>query len=201
MIERRRTVTFPGVARRAGVSVSLLYGDPGLASRLAEARGRQQVTPEPPDTRPGGCPARSLVTEQSLHADLANAKDQLPSPHRGADRCCVTAWRASSEPGPTRRNGRGASPCSVSSREDSPISKPTTSNYASARHRSLKETLRESNETLAAARAMNRELMTEINRPGQREDVPPARYEVPAAEEPPVPVPCVTYVQHTRPRR
>jgi septal ring factor EnvC (AmiA/AmiB activator) len=38
----------------------------------------------------------------------------------------------------------------------------------------LKGDLREANETLDAARAMNRELMAEINRPGQREAAPPA---------------------------
>ena len=35
-------VSFPAVARRAGVSVSLLYADPELASRIAAARDRQR---------------------------------------------------------------------------------------------------------------------------------------------------------------
>jgi hypothetical protein len=37
-------ITFPAVARRAGVSVSLLYADVELASRLATARDHQRQT-------------------------------------------------------------------------------------------------------------------------------------------------------------
>ena len=67
-------VNFPAVARRAGVSVSLLYADRELASRVAAARDRQrQAGPE----RAWRLPPRSLVTEQSLRTDLANAKEQL----------------------------------------------------------------------------------------------------------------------------
>lgn len=35
-------ITFPAVARRAGVSVSLLYADADLSSRIATARDRQR---------------------------------------------------------------------------------------------------------------------------------------------------------------
>jgi len=35
-------VSFPAIARRASVSVSLLYSDPELASRIATARDRQR---------------------------------------------------------------------------------------------------------------------------------------------------------------
>lgn len=42
MTEAGEPITFPAVARRAGVSVSLLYADPALASCLSEARRRQR---------------------------------------------------------------------------------------------------------------------------------------------------------------
>ncbi len=74
MIDAGEPISFPAVARRAGVSVSLLYADRELAGRLTEARGRQrQVGQE----RVWRLPPRSLVTEQSLRVDLANTKDQV----------------------------------------------------------------------------------------------------------------------------
>ena len=66
-------ISFPAVARRAGVSVSLLYADAELASRIATARDRQRQAGR---ERAWRLPARSLVTEQSLRADLANTKEQ-----------------------------------------------------------------------------------------------------------------------------
>lgn len=42
MLEAGDPVTFAGVARRAGVSLSLLYADKDLAARVAEARNRQR---------------------------------------------------------------------------------------------------------------------------------------------------------------
>jgi hypothetical protein len=68
-------VSFPAIARRAGVSVSLLYSDPELASRIATARDRQR---HPGHGRAWQLPARSLLTEQSLHAELANTTEQTP---------------------------------------------------------------------------------------------------------------------------
>ncbi len=66
-------IRFPAVARRAGVSVSLLYADTTLSSAIATAPDRQrQAGPE----RAWRLPARSLVTEQSLRAELANAKER-----------------------------------------------------------------------------------------------------------------------------
>jgi hypothetical protein len=66
-------ITFPAVARRAGVSVSLLYADTTLSARIATARDRQrQVGTE----RAWRTPSRSLLTEQSLRAELANTKDR-----------------------------------------------------------------------------------------------------------------------------
>ena len=74
MIDAGEPLTFPAVARRAAVSVSLLYADQELASRLAEARDRQR---DAGADRAWRLPTRSLVTEQSLHADLANAKEHV----------------------------------------------------------------------------------------------------------------------------
>ncbi len=42
MIEAGELISFPALARRAGVSVSLIYADKQLASRVAEARDRQR---------------------------------------------------------------------------------------------------------------------------------------------------------------
>ena len=71
MEQNGENVTFPAVARRAGVSVSLLYADTDLATRIATARDRQRQAGH---ERAWRLPARSLVTEQSLRADLANTK-------------------------------------------------------------------------------------------------------------------------------
>ena len=159
MIEAGEPLTFPGVARRAGVSVSLLYGDPGLASRLAEARGRQQVAGT---DRAWRLPTRSLVTEQSLHADLANAKDRV---RRLTEELSVLRDRLARElgAGSDAAIGRGAS--SLLGQLDEKLAHLEADNLE-LRERviELEGALRESNETLAAARAMNRELMTEINR-------------------------------------
>ena len=74
MIETGEAVTFAALARRAGVSVSLLYTDTDLASSVADARARQR---QAGTERAWRLPVRSLVTEQSLRADLANSKEQV----------------------------------------------------------------------------------------------------------------------------
>ncbi|MST33080.1 hypothetical protein GHK86_10150 [Acidimicrobiaceae bacterium USS-CC1] len=66
-------VTFPAVAARASVSVSLLYSDQDLAGRIAAARDRQRQAGA---DRAWQLPARSLITEHSLRVELTNAKDQ-----------------------------------------------------------------------------------------------------------------------------
>jgi hypothetical protein len=55
-------ISFPAVARHAGVSVSLLYADADLAARIAAARDRQRQAGR---ERAWLLPARSLVTEQA----------------------------------------------------------------------------------------------------------------------------------------
>lgn len=66
-------ISFPAIARRAGVSVSLLYSDSELAGRITAARDRQRQAGH---DRAWKLPARSLITEQSLHTELANSKEQ-----------------------------------------------------------------------------------------------------------------------------
>ncbi|MGH9655370.1 MAG: DUF6262 family protein, partial [Bryobacteraceae bacterium] len=73
MVEAGEPVTFPAVARRAGVSVSLLYADRELAGRLSEARSRQREVGVDQCRR---LPTRSLASEQSLRTDLANANER-----------------------------------------------------------------------------------------------------------------------------
>jgi hypothetical protein len=73
MVETGEPITFPAVAHRAGVSVSLLYADADLAGRISSARARQR---QAGSDRAWQLPARSLVTEASLRADLANTKEQ-----------------------------------------------------------------------------------------------------------------------------
>lgn len=73
MEQSGEAITFPAVARRAGVSVSLLYADTDLAGRIATARDRQRQAGA---ERAWRLPARSLVTEQSLRTELANARER-----------------------------------------------------------------------------------------------------------------------------
>ena len=56
-------VSFPAIARRAAVSVSLLYSDPELASRIATARDRQR---QPGAQRAWQLQVRSLLQLESL---------------------------------------------------------------------------------------------------------------------------------------
>ena len=73
MTKAGEAIGLPAVARRAGVSVSLLYADRDLLARIADARDRQRQAGA---ERAARLPARSLVTEASLRTDLANAKEQ-----------------------------------------------------------------------------------------------------------------------------
>ncbi len=164
MIEAGEPITFPAVARRAGVSVSLLYADPALAGHLSEARRRQHDTGA---TRTWRLPARSLVTEQSLRADLANAKDQA---RRLNEEMTLLRERLA--------RGFGAEADTANGRATSPLDDRLEQQAAdleadNAQLRQdvvkLQGDLREANDTLDAARAMNRELMAKINRSDQRE--------------------------------
>lgn len=162
MADAGEPITFPAVARRAGVSVSLLYADTQLASRLSEARRRQRDAGYDPSCR---LPTRSLVTEHSLRADLANTKDQV---RRLREEVSLLRDRLA--------RGLGAEADAAAGRAASPVldqleerAADLEADNAQLRQRiaELEEALHESSETLNAARAVNRELMTEINRPAQ----------------------------------
>jgi flagellar biosynthesis chaperone FliJ len=169
MIESGEPITFAAVARRAGVSVSLLYADSDLASRLTEARHRQQQAGR---ERAWRLPPRSLVTEQSLRVDLANAKDQV---RRLSQEVTLLRDRLARDLGADAdvTRGRAISPLLDQLEERAA---DLEADNAQLRHRlaEVEHALEESNETLEAARAMNRELMTELNRSGQPATVGPA---------------------------
>ena len=115
-------ISFPAVARRAGVSVSLLYADAEFASRIATARDRQRQAGR---ERAWRLPARSLVTEQSLRADLANTKEQA---RRLSEEVAVLRDRLARQLGAVAdlARGRATARCSTSSSSAPPSWKPTT---------------------------------------------------------------------------
>jgi uncharacterized coiled-coil protein SlyX len=159
MIEAGEPISFPAVARRAGVSVSLLYADAELAGRLTEARSRQRQAGR---ERVWRLPPRSLVTEQSLRADLANTKDQV---HRLTEELTVLRGCLAHElgAGADAASGRVTSPLLDGLKERLG---DVEADNAQLRQRvaDVEHALRETTDTLDAARAMNRELMGELNR-------------------------------------
>ena len=168
MIEAGESVTFPAVARRAGVSVSLLYADSELATRLSEARSRQR---EAGLERAWRLPTRSLVGEQGLRADLANANDRA---RRLSEEVAVLREELARQLGAQSdaASGRSTSPL-LEQLEERTVSLETDNVRLRDQVRELESALRESNETLEAARDVNRELMAEINR-SERLDPAPA---------------------------
>ncbi len=150
-------VTFPAVARRAGVSVSLLYADAGLSARIATARDRQR---QAGTDRAWRLPARSLVTEQSLHTDLANAKERA---RRLADDVSVLRDRLGLQLGAGADIARGHAPL-LDQLEQRSSELEADNHGQRQRITALEAKVRELTETLDAARAMNRELMGEVNR-------------------------------------
>lgn len=158
-------ITFPAVARRAGVSVSLLYADPDLASRIATARDRQR---QAGTERAWRLPARSLVTEQSLRAELANTKERA---RRLAEELSVLRDRLSLHLGAAGDIARGEALSPLLEQLEQRAADLETDNH---RHRQriaqLEAEAQELTETLHAARAMNRELMSELNRIAGRQN-------------------------------
>lgn len=152
-------VSFPAVARRAGVSVSLLYADPELASRIATARDRQRQAGR---QRAWQLPARSLVTEQSLRADLANTKEQARRLH---DEVTVLRDRLAHNLGADAdlARGRAVIPL-VDQLEERAARLEADNNRLRQRVTHLEAEAHELADTLDAARAMNRELISELNR-------------------------------------
>ena len=64
-------ITFPAVARRAGVSVSLLYADAELASRIADRSG----SPAPGRRQPCLAPADPLARHRTEPASRARQRE------------------------------------------------------------------------------------------------------------------------------
>ena len=152
-------ITFPAVARRAGVSVSLLYADVALSSRIAGARDRQR---QAGNTRTGRLPARSLLTEQSLRTELANTKERA---RRLAEEVSALRQRLSHHLGAEADVARGAALSPLLDQLEQRNAELEADNHRQQKRISQLETdVRELNENLDAARTVNRELMNELNR-------------------------------------
>jgi chromosome segregation ATPase len=152
-------VSFPAIARRAGVSVSLLYSDPELASRIATARDRQRQAGR---TRAWQLPARSLLTEQSLHAELANTKEQT---RQLTEEVTVLRQRLARQLGADADLARGHTTRPMLDQLEERSAELEADNHTlRQRVAQLQGELSERTDTLDAARAMNRELMNELNR-------------------------------------
>lgn len=152
-------INFPAVARRAGVSVTLLYADQTLAAGVAEARDRQRQAGR---DRAWKLPARALVTEESLRVDLANAKEQA---RRLSDEVRRLRERLARDLGAEAdfARGRAASPL-LDQIEQRAADLEAENASLRGRVTDLEAESREQAESLLAARAMNRELMSDLNR-------------------------------------
>jgi chromosome segregation ATPase len=163
-------VTFPAVAARASVSVSLLYSDQDLAGRIAAARDRQRQAGA---DRAWQLPARSLITEHSLRVELTNAKDQA---RRLTEEINLLRDRLSRQLGAQADTARGQALAPALDQLEARNAELEADNH---HQRQLIARLQadhhELAETLDAARAMNRELMAELNRhPHSQRAGPPA---------------------------
>ena len=152
-------VSFPAVARQAGVSVSLLYADAELAGRIAALRDRQCQAGR---DRAWQLPARSLVTVQSLRAELANAKDQA---RRLSEEVTLLRERLGRDLGAAADVARGRALAPALDELEQRAAELEAENHRQReRVAQLEADSSELAETLGAARAMNRELMSELNR-------------------------------------
>jgi hypothetical protein len=167
MEQRGDSITFPAVARRAGVSVSLLYADVDLATRVATARDRQR---QAGGGRAWRLPTRSLVTEQSLKADLANATERV---RRLTEEIAVLRERLTFQLGSDADIARGQSLSPLLDQLEQRAAELEADNHCQAqRIAQLEADTGELTETLAAARNMNRELMSELNRKVSGDEAP-----------------------------
>lgn len=159
MEDNGEPISFPAVARHAGVSVSLLYADTDLAARIATTRDRQRQAGR---DRAWRLPPRSLVTEQSLRAELANAKEQA---RRLAQEVGVLRDRLAHHLGADAdvASGRALSPL-LDQLEQRAAELEVDNDRQQRRIAELEAENRELTDTLEAARLMNRELMGELNR-------------------------------------
>lgn len=159
MIDSGQRITFPAVARRAGVSVSLIYADVDLAAAVAEARDRQQQAGL---QRTWRLPTRSLVTEQSLRTDLANANEQVRQLH---EEVTVLRQRLARSLGADADAARGLAVAPLLDQLEDRAAELEADNHQLRRRMSDLETeLRDAVESLDAARAANRDLMNMLNR-------------------------------------
>ena len=159
MTEAGEAIGFPAVARRAGVSVSLLYADRDLLARIADARDRQRQAGA---ERAARLPARSLVTEASLRTDLANAKEQN---RHLSEELVVLRDRLARELGADADHfrGRPTNP-SLDMLEERAAELETDNARLRQQVGQLEADTSELADNLDAAREMNRELMNEVNR-------------------------------------
>jgi len=152
-------VSFPAIARRAGVSVSLLYSDPELAGRIAAARERQRQAGH---RRAWQLPVRSLITEQSLHTELANSKEQT---RQLTEEVTVLRERLARQLGGDADLARGHAIRPMLDQLEDRAAELEADNHAlRQRLAQLESEHNELADTLDAARAMNRELMNQLNR-------------------------------------
>jgi alkanesulfonate monooxygenase SsuD/methylene tetrahydromethanopterin reductase-like flavin-dependent oxidoreductase (luciferase family) len=152
-------VSFPAIARRADVSVSLLYSDPELASRIAVARERQRQAGR---HRAWQLPVRSLVTELSLHTELANSKEQT---RQLTEEVNLLRHQLARQLGADADLARGHVVRPVLVQLEDRAAELEADNHALRQRLTRVEGERsELADTLDAARAMNRELMNQINR-------------------------------------
>jgi hypothetical protein len=154
-----QAVSFPAVARRAGVSVSFLYAKREMSGRIATARDRQRQAGR---DRAWQLPARSLVTEQSLRVELANFKDQV---RRMAKEATALRHRLARQLGAEADAARGLALVPAIDELEQRTAELEAENHRQREQiAQLEADGRELAETLEAARAMNRELMNELNR-------------------------------------
>lgn len=159
MLESGEPISFPALARRAGVSVSLLYADKALATRVAEARDRQR---QAGSERAWRLPPRSLVSEHSLRADLANAKEQVRQLHQEVG---VLLARLARSLGADADIARGRATASVlDGLEDRAAELEIANGQLRRQVFELKAEVQDANDSLEGARAANRDLMSQLNR-------------------------------------
>lgn len=152
-------ITFPAVARRAGVSVSLLYADADLATRIATARDRQQQAGR---RQTWQLPVRSLVTEQSLRADLTNNREEV---RQLSEEVALLRERLAHQLGANADTARGWDTNPLLAQLEQRATELEADNHQLRRQAAQHEDqTRELTEALHAARTTNRDLMNELNR-------------------------------------
>jgi uncharacterized coiled-coil protein SlyX len=163
-------ITFPAVARRAGVSVSLLYADTTLSVRIATARDRQR---QAGTERAWRTPSHSLLTEQSLRTELANTKDRA---RRLGEEVALLRQRLSRHLGADAEAAREEGHRPLLDQLEQRAAELEADNHRQRQQiAELQNDVSELTETLDAARSTNRELMTELNRSDARGDRKPRR--------------------------